>query len=51
VENFGIDPNSIIITPQMEDCFMEKLGSERVNEIIGGATPSAMDLLKANSCL
>jgi len=51
VEDFGIDPDSIIITPAMEDCFVEKLGQERVNEIKQGDSPKAMDLIKANSCL
>lgn len=51
VEDFGIDPDSIIISPQMEECFVEKLGQSRVDEIIGGVTPGAMDLFKASSCL
>ncbi len=50
-ENFGIDPNSIVITPAMEACFIDKLGAERVNEIKNGAAPNAMDFFRAGSCL
>ncbi len=51
VESFGIDPNSLVITPAMEDCFVEKIGQERVDSIKQGATPSALELLKSSSCL
>ena len=51
VEDFGIDPNSLVITPAMETCFVEKIGQERVDAIKGGATPGALELLKSSSCL
>ncbi len=51
VEDFGIDPDSIVITPAMEECFIEKLGADRVNEIIHGATPGPLEMFKASSCL
>jgi len=51
VENFGIDPDSVIITPTAEQCFIEKLGAQRVEEIKNGATPGALEIFKASSCL
>ena len=51
VENFGIDPNSLVITPAMESCFAEKIGQGRVDAIKDGATPGALELLKGSSCL
>lgn len=51
VESFGIDPDSVVITPDMENCFLEKLGAERVNEIKAGATPGLLEMMKASSCL
>lgn len=53
LETIGIDPAKVPsqITPEMEACFTEKLGKERVNEIKAGASPSATDLFKAKTCL
>ncbi|OGF24846.1 hypothetical protein A2331_04865 [Candidatus Falkowbacteria bacterium RIFOXYB2_FULL_34_18] len=51
VENFGIDPDSIVITPAMEDCFVEKLGEQRVSEIKNGSAPGVLEMVKASSCL
>jgi hypothetical protein len=51
LESAGIDPNAIQITPEMEACFIEKLGDERVQEIINGATPGPLEIFKASSCL
>ena len=51
IEDFGIDPDSIVITPAMEDCFLEKLGEERVDEIKQGATPGILEMIKVSSCL
>jgi len=39
------------ITPEMERCFIQKLGEKRANEIIQGDLLNATDFLKANSCL
>jgi hypothetical protein len=49
----GVDVSQLPteITPAMQACFVEKLGAERANELVAGATPSAMDLLKAGSCI
>lgn len=53
LENFSIDPAKLPtqITPQMEVCFMEKLGAERVQAIKGGEQPNVIDFFKAKSCL
>lgn len=53
LRSFGIDPANLPseITPQMEACFVEKLGRERVDEIVNGGSPSAAELMTARSCL
>ena len=53
LESIGVDPRAVPteITPEMEDCARDALGDERVDQIIQGATPSAIDFLKAQSCL
>jgi len=51
--NLGVDVSQLPteITPVMQACFVEKLGAERAAELVAGATPSAMDLLKAGDCI
>lgn len=53
LENYGVDISKLptSISPEMEKCFIEKLGQERADEIIGGDSPGAMEILKARSCL
>jgi len=53
LESFGVDVSALPseLSPEMESCFIEKLGEQRVNEIIGGATPNIFDFLKAKSCI
>jgi hypothetical protein len=51
LEDVGIDPNAISITPEMEACFIEKLGHTRVEEIKNGSIPNQLDIFKARSCL
>ncbi len=53
LENLGVDVSKLPteITPAMQMCFVEKLGPERANELVAGATPSAMDLFKAGDCI
>lgn len=52
LQGLGIDPRAVPteITPEMEACAREKLGDERVNQIIQGSAPSTADLFKAQSC-
>lgn len=53
LESSGIDVESLPqeISPEMEACFEEKLGKDRVEEIKAGAEPGSMELFKARSCL
>ena len=53
LEAIGIDVSKIPseITPEMEDCFVEKLGEERVIEIRDGADPTGIELFKARDCI
>lgn len=53
LESFGIDPASVpsSITLEQEACFIEKLGQQRVDEIIAGDTPSLLEIARAKDCL
>ena len=53
LETIGVDVENLPteITPEMEACFTETLGAERVKEIMEGATPNPFDLFKAKGCL
>lgn len=53
LENLGVDVAKLPaeITPAMQACFVEKLGSERAGELVAGASPSAVDLFKAGDCI
>lgn len=53
LESFGVDVSQLptTISPEMQECFIEKLGQDRVNEIIDGATPNPIELFKAKDCI
>ena len=53
LEDAGIDIGTLptTLSPEMEACGVETLGRERVNELINGATPGPLDILRAKSCL
>jgi len=53
LEKIGIDPAALpsTITPAMETCFYEKLGTKRANEIKNGSQPTAADYFAARACL
>ncbi|HKK54142.1 MAG TPA: hypothetical protein VJ926_01335 [Patescibacteria group bacterium] len=53
LESIGVDPATVPseVTPEMEDCFIQKLGEERVREIEDGSSPTALELIKAKPCL
>jgi hypothetical protein len=53
LEKLGVDPAKLPteITPEMESCFVDKLGSDRVGDIVGGETPGVLDFIKAKSCI
>jgi len=53
LQNFGIDPKNLptSLTPSQEECFIEKLGQSRINEIMAGGTPTAFEILNTAGCL
>lgn len=53
LEAIGVDPSSLpsTITPEMEACFIDVLGMERVEEIKAGDLPSALEFLQARECI
>ncbi len=53
LESFGIDVEALPkeITVGMTTCFIEKLGAKRADEIVAGATPSPLEILKTKECL
>ena len=53
LETFGIDPAAVPsqITPEQEACFIEKLGSARVEEIKAGDSPTATEFFTARDCI
>ena len=53
LESMGIEPADLPteITADMKVCFVEKLGTVRAAEIVSGVAPTAVDFIKASSCL
>lgn len=53
LEEFGVDVEKLpkAITPEMEKCFMEKLGQDRGMELVNGAAPSAFEVIKIRTCI
>jgi len=53
LETFGINPADVpsTITPEQETCFEAALGSDRVEEIKAGDSPTATEFFKAKDCL
>lgn len=53
LEKAGISVESLptTISPEMEACFVEKLGQKRVDEIINGDTPGTLDILRGRQCI
>ena len=53
LENAGIDVSTLptTLSEETKACGIEALGQDRINEIINGATPGPLDLLRAKSCL
>ncbi len=52
LETAGVDVQNLPteITPEQEQCAVEALGAERVNQINQGASPTLDDYLKAQDC-
>jgi hypothetical protein len=51
LEVAGIDPATYEITTTTQACVVEKLGAERVRELISGDTPSVTELWSLQGCL
>lgn len=53
LRNIGVDPAALPgeITEEQLRCFENILGTDRVNEIKTGATPTAAEFFKARSCI
>lgn len=53
LQSFGVNLESLptSITPEQEQCAVEALGQDRVNQIKSGSAPSLTDYFKAKNCL
>lgn len=53
LESVGINPASLptTISPEQEQCFIEAIGSVRVEEIKAGGSPTPTEIFKARGCL
>lgn len=49
--SFGINADTVTITPQMISCAYGTLGEARVNAIVAGAKPTAMEMVKVAPCI
>lgn len=51
LETLGVDINALVITPEMVQCAEEKVGVQRMQEIVDGATPSMFEAVSIASCV
>ena len=53
LKSFGVDPASLptTIPSNLEQCAVDAIGADRVNQIKAGSTPSLSDYLKTQHCL
>lgn len=53
LEDYGVNVSQLpsSISPEMEACFVEKLGEARTQEIVEGDSPIAIEVFKSRSCL
>jgi len=53
LQNYGVNPAQLPdeISPEMEQCFIEKLGRDRAMQIVNGSAPTATEIFKARTCL
>jgi len=53
LQSYGVDPAQLPteITPQMQQCFIDKLGQDRAAQIVAGSAPSPTEIFKARDCL
>lgn len=50
LETFGVESDTIVITPEMIACAEEKIGKARVDAIISGDSPTFMEGVSLVSC-
>jgi cytoskeletal protein RodZ len=50
LKSLGIDADTITITPTMISCAEKAVGKTRLDEIVGGSSPSALESLKLLPC-
>ncbi|MCA9354534.1 MAG: hypothetical protein KC877_03380 [Candidatus Kaiserbacteria bacterium] len=51
LDKVGIDVDTFVITPAMQSCAAETLGSARFSEVLGGAAPSVLETTRLLPCL
>lgn len=51
LDTVGVDSETFVITPAMQECAEEKLGTARMQEIIAGGAPTTMETVKLLGCL
>jgi len=53
LQAIGVDVSALPseITPNMENCFVQKLGQKRVDEIKAGSSPTPAEVVKSQGCL
>lgn len=53
LSTLGIDESALptTLTPELEACFVTKIGTDRVDAIKGGDTPTLIEGMKAMACL
>ena len=51
LETFGLESDSFTITEEMIVCAEDALGVERVQQIVGGATPNPLESLQLLGCI
>lgn len=51
LETVGVDVETFVITPAMQVCAAEKLGFERMNEIVAGAAPTVLETARIAPCI
>ncbi len=51
LEMFGVDPETFVITPAMQECAITLLGQERIRTLQKGDSPSLGELYALRDCL
>lgn len=53
LQSVGVDVSALPneITPGMENCFVQKIGQKRVDEIKAGSNPTPLEIIKSRDCL